>query len=173
MVCEKWIMAKIAVYHSLLPSDHVTERDIKIMSHPNSNASFINIWDRLIWQRSPNLARSSKLVAASNCPVTDAICCWGILANTGSGDGLLPNDTKPLLNKSWLIISNVLWHSPKVDFRGNAQDVFTWYELEIYYSCTSQGEYELMWLWPEQASSYGSSGANVGGCTNTERTSKA
>ena len=29
-------------------------------------ASFINIWDRLIWQRSPNLTRSSKLAAAPN-----------------------------------------------------------------------------------------------------------
>ena len=35
--------------------------------HPNSNASFINIWDRLIWWRSPNLTRSSKLAAAPNC----------------------------------------------------------------------------------------------------------
>ena len=40
---------------------------IKMTSHKNSNASFINNQDRLIWQRSPNLARSSKLVAASNC----------------------------------------------------------------------------------------------------------
>ena len=38
-----------------------------MMSHPNSNASFINIWDRLIWRQSPNLTRSSKLAAAPNC----------------------------------------------------------------------------------------------------------
>ena len=36
------------------------------MSHPNSNASFINIWDHLIWRRSPNLTRSLKLAAAPN-----------------------------------------------------------------------------------------------------------
>ena len=43
-------------------------------SHPNSNASFINIWDRLIWRRSPNLTRSSKLAAAPN-------CWWGPTSN--------------------------------------------------------------------------------------------
>ena len=40
--------------------------DIKMMSHPNSNAGFINIWDCLICQWSPNLTRLSKLVAAPN-----------------------------------------------------------------------------------------------------------
>ena len=40
--------------------------DMKMTSHPNSNASFITIWDGLIWRRSPNLTRSSKLVAAPN-----------------------------------------------------------------------------------------------------------
>ena len=34
------------------------------MSHPYSNASFVNIWGGLIWRRSPNLTRSLKLVAA-------------------------------------------------------------------------------------------------------------
>ena len=65
-VKNECFMAKIDVYGSLLASDRVIGWDIKMMSHPNSNASFINIWDRLIWRRSPNLTRSSKLAAAPN-----------------------------------------------------------------------------------------------------------
>ena len=65
-VKNEYFMAKIDVCRSLLPSDRVIGRDIKMTSHPNSNASFINIWDRLIWRRSPNLTRSSKLAAAPN-----------------------------------------------------------------------------------------------------------
>ena len=64
-VKNEYFMAKIDVCRSLLPSDRGW--DIKMTSHPNSNASFINIWDRLIWWRSPNLTRSSKLAAAPNC----------------------------------------------------------------------------------------------------------
>ena len=60
-------MAKIDVYRSLLPGDRVIGWDMKMMSHPNLNASFVNIWDRLIWRRSPNLTRTSKLAAAPNC----------------------------------------------------------------------------------------------------------
>ena len=66
-VNNEYFMAKIDVYRSLLPSDHVIGWDRKVMSHPNSNASFINIWGRLSWWRSPNLTRSSKLAAAPNC----------------------------------------------------------------------------------------------------------
>ena len=66
-VKNKYFMAKIDVYRSLLPSDCVIGWDMKMTSHPNSNASLINIWDRLIWWRSPNLTRSSKLAAAPNC----------------------------------------------------------------------------------------------------------
>ena len=65
-VKNECFMAKIDVYRSLLASDRVIGWDIKMTSHPNSNASFINIWDRLIWRRSPNLTRSSKLAAAPN-----------------------------------------------------------------------------------------------------------
>ena len=64
---NEYLMAKINVYHSLLPSDHVIGWDMKMTSQPNSNASFINIWDRLIWRRSPNLMRSPKLAAAPDC----------------------------------------------------------------------------------------------------------
>ena len=45
------LLVKIDVYHSLLPSDSVIGWYIKMISHPNSNASFINIWDRLIRSR--------------------------------------------------------------------------------------------------------------------------
>ena len=65
-VKNEYFMAKIDVCRSLLPSDRVIGWDIKMMSHPNSNASFINIWDRLNWRRSPNLTKSSKLAAAPN-----------------------------------------------------------------------------------------------------------
>ena len=65
-VKNEYLMAKINVYRSLLPSDRVIGWDMKMTSHPNSNTSFINIWDRLIWRRSPNLTRSSKLAAAPN-----------------------------------------------------------------------------------------------------------
>ena len=66
-VKNEYVMVKIYVYRSLLPSDCVIGWDAKMTSHPNSNASFINIWDRLIWRWSPNLTRSSKLAAAPNC----------------------------------------------------------------------------------------------------------
>ena len=59
-------LLKIDAYRSLLPSDPVTGWAMKMMSNPNSNESFINIRDRLIWRRSPNLTRSSKLAAAPN-----------------------------------------------------------------------------------------------------------
>ena len=65
-VKNECFMAKINVYRSLLAGDRVIGWDIKMTSHPNSNASFINIWDCLIWRRSPNLTRSSKLAAAPN-----------------------------------------------------------------------------------------------------------
>ena len=65
-VKNEYFMAKIDVCRSLLPSNRVIGWDIEMTSHPNSNASFINIWDRLIWRWSPNLTRSSKLAAAPN-----------------------------------------------------------------------------------------------------------
>ena len=65
-VKNDYFMAKIDVCRSLLPSDRVIGWDIKMTSYPNSNASFINIWDRLIRRQSPNLTRSSKLAAAPN-----------------------------------------------------------------------------------------------------------
>ena len=81
---EYLIISKIDVYCSLLPSDHVIGWDMKMTSHPNSNASFVNIWDHLIWRWSPNLTRSSKLAAAPNClwpslafRITSRLSCGG------------------------------------------------------------------------------------------------
>ena len=74
-VKNECFMAKIDVYRSLLASDRVIGWVIKMTSHPNSNANFINIWDRLIWRRSPNLTRSSKLAAAPNWWPCDS--AWG------------------------------------------------------------------------------------------------
>ena len=34
------------------------------------------------------------------------------------------------LNQCWLVISVVLWHSPEGNFRGNAQDIHSWYEFK-------------------------------------------
>ena len=83
-VKNEYFMVKIDVCLSLLPSDRVIGWDIKMTSHPNSNASFINIWDRLIWQRSPNLTRSSKLAAAPN---------WSVLPKNFHGSsGICPMD---------------------------------------------------------------------------------
>ena len=67
-VKNEYFMAKIDVCRSLLPNNRVIGWDIEMTSHPISNASFINIWDRLIWRRSPNLTRSLKLAAAPNWP---------------------------------------------------------------------------------------------------------
>ena len=53
--------------------------------------------------------------------------------NIGSGNGLLPDGTKPLLNQCWLIIGEVLWHSPEGNFTWNAQDIYPWRELENYW----------------------------------------
>ena len=35
------------------------------------------------------------------------------------------------LNQCWLIISEVLWHSPKGNFKGNAQNINPWYEFLV------------------------------------------
>ena len=36
------------------------------------------------------------------------------------------------LKQCWLIIIEVLWHSPEGNFTGNAQDIYPWYEFENY-----------------------------------------
>ena len=38
------------------------------------------------------------------------------------GNSLLSDGTKPLLNQSWLVISEVVWHSPEGNLTGNSQD---------------------------------------------------
>ena len=43
----------------------------------------------------------------------------------GSGNGLLPDGTKPLPEPILTIIfSEVLWHSPEGNFPGNVQDIY-------------------------------------------------
>ena len=36
------------------------------------------------------------------------------------------------LNRCWLMISEVLWHSPNSNFTENTQDIYRWNEFEIY-----------------------------------------
>ena len=36
------------------------------------------------------------------------------------------------LSQCWLIISEVLWHSPEGNFRGNAHDICPWYKFQNY-----------------------------------------
>ena len=55
-----------------------------------------------------------------------------IQVNTGSGNDLLPDGTKPLpepmlTNDQW-----VLWQSPDNNFTLNTQDIYRWNEFEIY-----------------------------------------
>ena len=35
------------------------------------------------------------------------------------------------LNQCWLVISEVLWHSPKGNLTGGDQAIYPWYEFEI------------------------------------------
>ena len=45
-----------------------------------------------------------------------------IWVNIGSGNGLLPDDTKPLPeNQCWILIGKVMWHSPESNFTASAQ----------------------------------------------------
>ena len=37
------------------------------------------------------------------------------------------------LNQCWLIISEVLWHSPDSNFTENASDIYRWNDFEIYW----------------------------------------
>ena len=58
LVCEKWILnGENRCLPQLLPSNanHMIGWDIKMTSHLNSNASFINIWDLyIIWRDHQN-----------------------------------------------------------------------------------------------------------------------
>ena len=37
------------------------------------------------------------------------------------------------LNQCWLIINEILWHSPEDNFTGNVQDIYPWYVCENYW----------------------------------------
>ena len=60
-----------------------------------------------------------------------ALC---ILGNIGSVNGLLPDDTKPLLEAnvdfSLVMISGVQWHSLESDFTATAQTAILYNEFE-------------------------------------------
>ena len=49
------------------------------------------------------------------------------------------------LNQCWLMVNEVLWHSPESNLPGNTQDIYPWYELgnyELwYYSCITMGQW--------------------------------
>ena len=54
-----------------------------------------------------------------------------IWVDIGSGNGLLPDGTKPFkhLNQRWLIINEVLSHSPESSFTTNAQNTILYNEF--------------------------------------------
>ena len=53
-----------------------------------------------------------------------------ILVNIGSGDGLLPDSTKPL-NQCPFAINWVVWHSPKANLTGSAQVIDSWNKMSF------------------------------------------
>ena len=64
-----------------------------------------------------------------------------IWVNIGSGNGLLPDRTKPLpdrvrLTQCWLLVNEVLWQSPEINFTANAQ-------LDILYNEFENGTFEI------------------------------
>ena len=68
-----------------------------------------------------------------------------ILVNTGSGNGLLPDGTKPTPQTILIYYANsVLWHS----FQGNAQDINLHIMFEIY-TFEITGSNEVTKIFPE------------------------
>ena len=55
-----------------------------------------------------------------------------IWVNIGSGNGLLSDGKSHYLNQCWLIISEVLWHSPVGNFTWIAEDLYPWREFKNY-----------------------------------------
>ena len=50
------------------------------------------------------------------------------------------------LNQCWLIISEVLWHSPESNFTGNALDICPWYVFENYLSRITAASHRGKWV---------------------------
>ena len=57
-----------------------------------------------------------------------------------------------LVNQCWLIIWEVLWHSPEGNLTGNAQDIYPWYEFENYWSKDYNSIPRGQWVNPPNAS---------------------
>ena len=56
------------------------------------------------------------------------------------------------MNQHWLIISDVLWHSPKGNITGNAQDIYIKYEfkitnLRLHLHLPVASELTFSWIW--------------------------
>ena len=51
-----------------------------------------------------------------------------IWLNIDSGNGLLPDGTKPLPEPMLIYHQWVLWYSREGNFIGNAQDIYPWYD---------------------------------------------
>ena len=49
-------------------------------------------------------------------------------------------------NQCWLIISEVLWHSPDGNFTENAQHIYPWYDLENYEFKTTATSPRAQWV---------------------------
>ena len=54
--------------------------------------------------------------------------------NTGSGNSLLSDG---YLSQCWLIVSEVLLHTPEGNFTGDSQDIYAWHEFKNYKSNTA------------------------------------
>ena len=66
-----------------------------------------------------------------------------IWVNIGSGNGLVPDGTKPLSEPMLTTINEVLWHSPESNFTASAKVTILYAEFENYtfniYCHISQG----------------------------------
>ena len=50
--------------------------------------------------------------------------------NIRSGNGFMPDDTKPLSESILTNHHEMMWHSPVGNLRGNAQDISRWYKFQ-------------------------------------------
>ena len=131
--------------------------DMKMTSHPNSNASFINIWDRLIWLQSPNLTRSSKLAAAVHPTAEGFPCTQAVLRkkwNPGSPNGppMIDGWVVRPLSSGWFV-NNILrtWNQLKNwskwanrfsrFIQTKYKQTYRWFRARLqYFQCISNGD---------------------------------
>ena len=55
-----------------------------------------------------------------------------LLVDADSGNGLLPDNTKPLPETMLIYHQWVLWHSYEINFSGNTHDINLWDQFENY-----------------------------------------